>query len=264
MLFSTIAEAQTPQTILITSPTQGDIFQPGTTINITVDTQPAGPMNGVGITGTIFDLNHDFGAPPLFSPPYSFAIDIPDDAPNGSYSIIALGKTVDGRSLKSETVNITIESSVDPLSLNVEFKAPHLKYQGDRMSLRVYGNMLNGQRVYFDESHRLQCQSTNPAVAVVVTPPCAVVAVGEGSATVTATVGGVSTTVPVEVKLSIRGDFDGDEDVDSDDIGFLTSWRNTVPAPTGDGRDLNNDKKIDALDMRVLTTLCTRPRCATY
>lgn len=124
--------------------------------------------------------------------------------------------------------------------------------------------MPDGRGVPLDESRQLQCQSSNPAIVTTITPPCTAVAVGEGSATITATVGEVSTTVPITVTLSTRGDFDGDGDVDSYDVQLLTSWRNTVPAPTGDDRDLNNDKKIDALDMRVLTTLCTRPRCATY
>ncbi len=59
------------------------------------------------------------------------------------------------------------------------------------------------------------------------------------------------------------GDLDQDGDVDNADLNSLMTARNTPANGPNDLRDLNGDLKIDALDARKLTLLCTRPRCAT-
>lgn len=62
--------------------------------------------------------------------------------------------------------------------------------------------------------------------------------------------------------LGVSGDFDGDSDVDRDDLNIIRMALNTTVDP-GDPRDLDGDGRITVLDMRQLTLLCTRPRCAT-
>jgi hypothetical protein len=68
----------------------------------------------------------------------------------------------------------------------------------------------------------------------------------------------VSVTKPEK----IRGDLDGDGDVDNDDLNTLLSYRNK-PASVCPDCDLDGDGMITALDARKLVLLCTRPRCAT-
>jgi hypothetical protein len=58
------------------------------------------------------------------------------------------------------------------------------------------------------------------------------------------------------------GDFDGDNDVDQNDVNILLSYRNK-PASACPTCDLDGDGMITALDARKLVLLCTRPRCAT-
>lgn len=60
-------------------------------------------------------------------------------------------------------------------------------------------------------------------------------------------------------------DFDGDGDVDKDDLNLLLPDLNTLvnDSTCGAPCDLNVDGVINALDARQLVTLCTRPRCAT-
>ena len=67
----------------------------------------------------------------------------------------------------------------------------------------------------------------------------------------------------VSVPNSQRGDVDGDNDVDTDDLAIIQSRLNTSAVSAGDACDLNRDGRIDALDTRILATLCTRARCAT-
>jgi hypothetical protein len=61
------------------------------------------------------------------------------------------------------------------------------------------------------------------------------------------------------------GDYDGDEDVDRNDLSILLQDRNrTVEASNcGSACDLDGDGMITALDARKLFLLCTRTRCAT-
>ena len=57
-------------------------------------------------------------------------------------------------------------------------------------------------------------------------------------------------------------DFDGDADVDRDDIRIVAAARNTLPEDEDDHRDANRDGRITARDARAMMVHCTRPRCA--
>ena len=74
---------------------------------------------------------------------------------------------------------------------------------------------------------------------------------------------GNSQPATVTITVPLPGDIDLDGDVDKADLGFITSILNRPANGPNDLRDLNGDMKIDALDSRKLTLLCTRSRCAT-
>lgn len=59
------------------------------------------------------------------------------------------------------------------------------------------------------------------------------------------------------------GDFDGDCDVDLDDVNIILAARNTPAEGADDPHDLDEDGMITANDARQLVLLCTRSRCAT-
>jgi predicted extracellular nuclease len=61
----------------------------------------------------------------------------------------------------------------------------------------------------------------------------------------------------------LRGDVDGDGDVDRNDVNAIAAARNQPASGIDDPRDLNGDTVINALDARIDATLCTRAGCAT-
>lgn len=61
-----------------------------------------------------------------------------------------------------------------------------------------------------------------------------------------------------------RGDINGDGQVDKADLAQITSALNKPASGPNDMRDLNHDGVINALDSRILVTLCTHPGCATH
>lgn len=74
----------------------------------------------------------------------------------------------------------------------------------------------------------------------------------------TATFSGISRLSTV-VGLNLRGDVDGDGDVDKNDLALVTAARNKPATGPDDPRDLDGDGKITVLDGRILVTLFTRP-----
>jgi|GEM_PF-5719499 len=60
----------------------------------------------------------------------------------------------------------------------------------------------------------------------------------------------------------LDGNYDGDTDVDRNDLTILMSYRN-MPASECPTCDLDGDGVITSLDGRILVIMCTRPYCAT-
>jgi len=70
--------------------------------------------------------------------------------------------------------------------------------------------------------------------------------------------------IPDECEITIiRGDLDGDGDVDRNDMSIILASRNQPAAGADDPKDINNDGTITVRDVRALKKLCTRARCST-
>lgn len=74
---------------------------------------------------------------------------------------------------------------------------------------------------------------------------------------------GASATDSVVITVAKLGDVNVDNSIDTIDLNLVLAARNTPVSGPNDLRDLDGDGMITALDARKLTTLCTRPRCAT-
>ena len=64
------------------------------------------------------------------------------------------------------------------------------------------------------------------------------------------------------LSASFNGDLNGDGVIDLKDLAIIQLAINTPSKRPYDPRDINQDGKIDALDVRLLTTRCTFARCA--
>lgn len=66
-----------------------------------------------------------------------------------------------------------------------------------------------------------------------------------------------------QVKQTLKGDLDQDQDVDRNDIALLMKSWNKPMTVNNRHLDINGDGSISALDSRLLVTMCTRTHCAT-
>ena len=104
--------------------------------------------------------------------------------------------------------------------------------------------------------------STALTGATTATPGFTPTVAGTYAFTLTVSDGGASDDDGVSIAVPILGDVDGDGDVDNADLSAVVAARNTPASNVNDVRDLNADGRIDVVDARLLTTLCTRARCA--
>ena len=88
--------------------------------------------------------------------------------------------------------------------------------------------------------------------------------VGSGQTTIDLQYGSISVGIQVTVPSALRGDLNGDGRVDKSDLNILLDAINTPPNGPNDARDLNHDGLINALDSRILVTLCTHPGCTAH
>jgi len=174
--------------------------------------------------------------------------------------------TAGNRLQTSIPVVITPGSPVQGIQVDpdlVSFQQP-----GQARTISVSATLADGSMVDISADTSVSYVSSNTRVATIIGVG-GVEAVAPGVATITVTFNGppgtvLTKVVPISVGVfEQRGDLDGDNDVDQDDLNILLKALNTPATGLGDPRDLNADGRIDAVDARILTNLCSRLRCAT-
>lgn len=247
----------------ITTPRTGTVVVPGQQLFIGVEA--TSEFQSVGILGAIVQIisTSESSKLNLTHRPFQVSLQIDPNATPGEYGFKVIGKNASSRIVESPAVWIQVKDSVTYTQLNTTFRQIDLRYRGDNLKPDIVGVLGSGNMRALIDDPDLSCSIDDESIARVV-GRCTIVATGYGRATLTMQHRSVSRQVPVSVQsLSTRGDFDADGDVDLDDIEVLRGYVGDSVQVAADDRDLNGDGKIDALDLRVLTTLCTRPRCAT-
>lgn len=254
---STASIAQGLPALQITSPSSGTVVSPGQTIAVTVTVSP-----GASVAEMIIIGEDPIGfSQVLTSSPYQFTLQLPTIIRAGSYKLTASATGSLGEDLESAPITVDVEPAGAVTSLRVEPTMIQFSFVGDQMPLRVIGTVQTA--IDLTRSSKVTYASQNAAVAVVSTSGL-VTAAGGGQTNIVVSASGNQISVPIAVPPPIRGDLNGDGKVDQDDLNIILSALNTPATKPFDARDLNGDGIINALDSRILVTLCTRAGCATH
>jgi hypothetical protein len=252
------AAAQSPA-LTITSPVSGATVLAGQSLTITVAVAPGSYPPGVAIYA-----NDPLGATafqPVAGQTLSFSLAVPTNTSPGSYAVRAVSLDPNGNQIISSPVNVQVEQIGQPLSVSPDPPSVNLRFVGDSLPLSVFAMFSSSVRLDMTQSLSLSVTSQNPSVATFGNG--IVTAVGSGQTTLTVRYGLLpSVTVVVTVPKSIPGDLNGDGQVDKSDLNIIMAALNTTANGPSDARDLNHDGVINALDARILVTLCTHAGCA--
>ncbi len=245
--------------IIVRSPINGQRFSSGDTVMVVIEPGPSISFTKVLLTcpGALLDAA---------SSPFEIPLSIPNDF-TGQVKCLVLAITPSGERIGTEfTFRVEPPSSAVLNDLQVDPKIISLSFPGLDEKITVQGVFSDATLRDLTLSSNTSINSLNDKVAVVENIPQGkyVKAIGPGKTTIRVQNGLLKTYISVAVQIfDLKGDLDGDGDVDQGDLNILLKARNTPATGPGDPRDLNGDGTIDALDTSRLQSLCTRPRCAT-
>lgn len=191
-----IAFACSAQALTITSPTQGTVFAPGSSIQVIVDTNATTFATvGVGVRGggAVGSLET------RTSPPYQFTVSLPKD-PVGQRQITAFAVDEEGNGVFSDPVTIDIVSDASINSIVTTPSIINFSKIGEQIPLNISGKFSDGTIADITHSTKTAYSVTNTNVASV-NEDGIVTAVGPGGTTVSATYDGFSSSIPVQVPL---------------------------------------------------------------
>jgi hypothetical protein len=256
MSFAMRAPAQTAA-LSITSPANRATVMPGAALPITVNVAPGSYPNGIAVIGQgplgAASVTTSTGAT------VNLVLAIPATVAPGLYAITAVGVNSTGTLVTSSPVHIDVERSDSPMALSVDPVVLTLRFVGDALPVTVLGSF-SGGFLEVTQSSLLTMESANPRVATATNG--LITAVGAGQTTINLTYGSLTAQIEVTVPMAMRGDLNGDGIIDKSDLNIITAALNTPANGSNDARDLNHDGVINALDARILVTLCTYSGCA--
>lgn len=191
--------------------------------------------------------------------PWRFPVGVDRDAEPGDYAISAAA-SLGSNLVVSQPVHVVVLPPADLVTINATPEAVALPYVGSGEVLQIKGVNPAQEKMKLPVS-RIKFVSSNPQI-VSVDMFGELLARASGDAVVTATYNNMRTTVNVKVLQPKPGDFNGDNVVDERDLFQLQRSIGIPNVIPGDAYDLNQDGRIDKLDLNKLHKLCTRPKCA--
>ena len=182
--------------IAITSPRDGDVVHPGSSVVVEVALSRPERFRMVAILlqGSLKG-KHDLVRR---EPPYRFTVEIPRDIQStGSCGITAIGVLPD-QMLDSDPISIDIERPDPPLRLETQLRALFFDSIGDAGNLIVYGKFADGSKVDLTYSSLTKYKSGSQAIVKIDNNGLAT-ATGAGKTSITVENNGAKVLVPVSV-----------------------------------------------------------------
>lgn len=248
--------------LVINSPVNETVIQPGQVIQVTVNATNPSLIASEGVVG---ETPLGFAAFQAGGNQLVFSLQVPNNITPGRYYVTAVGALTSGGDVRSSSVSLVVPMTAIFSSLQVVPQPLVLPYPGAQDLVEVRG--LNGTGQSTIDAGYLAFSSANSKIATV-SRSGMVTAQASGVTSISVNYGSgnslVSATLNVQVLGTVKGDLNGDGKVDTDDLNILDSALNTPANGPNDARDLNHDGVINALDARILVTLCAKPGCATH
>ena len=190
------AHGQSPPMLQITSPTEGAVVSPGTTLSVTVTSPANATFTQVAVIGGHVGLSSI-----ATSVPAQVSLAIPLNTPSGQIMLTAEGITTSGQSVDSATVFVDVEMPNAPNSLSTPLDGLFFSGPGDQFQPIILANF-NGTTLEVTHSSHLSFVSSNRNIATVDANGL-VTAVAPGSGYITAryTLGSVS--IPLAIRVSV-------------------------------------------------------------
>lgn len=257
------AEGNVP-VLKITSPENGAVLVPGQQLQVKMEIVGDSAKNYLDHVVSLDDMGLFESWQLIAADPYVFQGVVREDVWSARYRLVGSLESAAGQRFFSNSVLV---STAAPHANAYQFrhKSVLVNFPGD-----VAENMVLGvgadKRTFdlpLDIAQTVQYSVADETIAKFL-PTKGVVGVKAGETTLTAKIDGHEMVSDIVVRGSgIRGDISGDRVINSVDMLFIQAevgQKATVPE---DARDLNHDGKIDEADIKILTTLCTTPKCAT-
>lgn len=187
---------------------------------------------------------------PLSSPPFRFTVGVPKTS-IGSKTIVATAITTDGESLESRPVVVNVMPGGPFADLNTSPRTLYFDYVGEQKRISV-GVRNNGSMMEVDTS---ASYSPDDPTMLRITEPGVITACGIGSTQLQVRFQGLTASVQVHIRQSMRGDLTGDNQVDDRDLAVLSRSLGLAIVCPNDARDLNHDGKIDEQDVEIMKDL---------
>ncbi len=184
--------AAVPSSLVITSPPNGSVFEPGQTVVLTVEAKGAIP----GAVAVISPLGTDFKT----DPPFTLFLAISPNEPLGVKRVTVVTRGRSDNDPIQAAIDVHIETSTPVTNIRVE--PAKISFSSSwQEQVSVKGIFTDGQVRTITKSSETRYVSANPQIAKVSPEGLVEPAADNGSTTITVTYKDKSVSVPVKVEL---------------------------------------------------------------
>ena len=237
----------------IVSPSDGTTVSADQTLTVSVAVDNSVAAKSVQLIGPAFGISDM-----VVQAPYNFSVAFSHDG-LGPQKVTVMAISGSGEALFSKTIILSVVPASSLVSLSTDFTNIPFSFVGETARVHVAGKFADGSSADVTTLSSTKFSSQSSTVATVDSSGN-VVATGTGKTTITVQNGTLAASVSVSVPTTIRGDLNGDGNVDQDDLNLLIAAVGMPATGPFDARALDGAAIIDNRDVQILEGLCS-PSC---